>query len=547
MTTTVHHGSPEAYERRWWALGFLCLSLLIVIVGNTSLNVVIPTLSRKLHASNSQLQWVVAIYSLVFAGLLFTTGAIGDRFGRKGALQAGLAVFFAGSFLASQSTTMSELIACRALMGAAAAFIMPSTLSILVNIFPPRERQKAIAVWASISGVGGSLGPVASGWLLGHFWFGSVFLVNLPIIMLAFVGGWFLVPKSKDPHQAKLDPPGAVLSSVGIAALVYGLIEAPDKGWANPSTLVWFAVAMVVLTLFVLWERRCDEPMLDMSFFRAPAYATGTGGMILLFMSMYGVMFMMTQYFQIVAGYSPLGASVRFLPMSPIMIVVGTQTPRITERFGANRSVAVGVVVLSTGMLTLLGLDVHSSYWVPFAAFCLLATGVALSMGPMTAAIMSAVPPRRAGAGSATNDATRELGGALGVAVLGSIAASRYATQVGSVFHSVSAGGRSAAIKSLEGALTTAASVGGSHGASLVAGAERAFVSGMHLATTIGGLLALSSAWLVWRFLPHSVSHAGAEHGHHEGDPTATARAVDIDTTAVGQPDDSVSGATAGE
>ena len=292
----------ELYDRRWWALAVLCLSLLIVFVGNSSLNVAIPTLSRDLHATESQLQWVVAIYSLVFAGLLFTTGALGDRFGRKGALQAGLVLFLLGAILATESTEMWQLIGSRAVMGAAGALIMPSTLSIIINIFPAYERPKAIAIWASITGAAGALGPVASGYLLGHFWYGSVFLINVPIIIVALVAGKFLVPKSRDPEEASLDPIGALLSIVGIVALVYGLIEAPDKGWASAATLTALAIAVVVLALFVAWELHVREPMLDMHFFRNPAFSTGTGGMILVFVSMYGVMFLISQYFQLVLG-----------------------------------------------------------------------------------------------------------------------------------------------------------------------------------------------------------------------------------------------------
>src|SRR5437763_1759398 len=199
------------HARRWWTLAVLCLSLLIVFVGNSSLNVAIPTLSRDLHASESQLQWVVASYSLVFAGLLFSSGAIGDRFGRKGALQFGLCLFLIGAGFASEANAMWELIACRAVMGAAGAFIMPSTLSILINVFPPHERPKAIAIWASITGAAGAFGPVASGYLLGHFWYGSVFLINVPVIVIALVAGKFFVPKSRDPKQASFDPGGSAL------------------------------------------------------------------------------------------------------------------------------------------------------------------------------------------------------------------------------------------------------------------------------------------------------------------------------------------------
>ena len=333
------------YPLRWWALVVLCLSLLIVFVGNSSLNVALPTLSRELGATTSQLQWVVAIYSLVFAGLLFTTGALGDRYGRKGALQFGLALFLVGCGLASMATSTWQIIACRAIMGAAAAFIMPSTLSIIVNIFPPHERTKAIAIWAGVTGAAGSLGPLASGFLLGHFWFGSVFLVNVPIVIVALISGWFLVPKSRDPEKAPLDPIGAVLSIIGISSLVYGLIQAPDAGWGSPATITAFGIAVAVLTLFVLWELHTPEPMLDMRFFKNRAFSVGTGGMILVFLSMYGVMFLLTQYFQLVLGYSPLSAAIRLLPLAPIMIVVAPMTPRLSARFGSNRVVAAGMVL----------------------------------------------------------------------------------------------------------------------------------------------------------------------------------------------------------
>src|SRR6478752_1881928 len=234
----------EPYARRWWALSVLCLSLLIVFVGNSSLNVAIPTLSRDLHATESQLQWVVAIYSLVFAGLLFTTGALGDRYGRKGMLQVGLFVFAAAAMFASQATNMGSIIASRAVMGAGAAMIMPATLSIIVNIFPPEERPKAIAIWASVTGAAGAFGPLASGYMLGHFWFGSIFLINVPVIIVALIAGKFLVPKSRDPEEASLDPLGALLSVVGIVALVYGLIEAPDKGWLSAATIGSFVIAV---------------------------------------------------------------------------------------------------------------------------------------------------------------------------------------------------------------------------------------------------------------------------------------------------------------
>jgi EmrB/QacA subfamily drug resistance transporter len=494
-------------------LGVLCLSLLIVFVGNSSLNVAIPTLSRDLHASESQLQWVVASYSLVFAGLLFSTGAIGDRFGRKGALQLGLVGFLVGATLAAASSSMWQLIGCRALMGASAAFIMPSTLSILVNVFPTHERTKAIAIWAATTGAAGAIGPVASGWLLGHFWYGSIFLINVPIIVVALATGWVLVPKSKDPQQGRLDPVGAVLSIIGISSLVYALIQAPDQGWASTATLVAFVVAAVVLAVFVAWELHVEEPMLDMHFFRNPAFSTGTGGMILVFLAMFGVMFLITQYFQLVLDYSPLSAAVRLLPMAPIMIIVAPLTPRLSARFGANRVVSMGMLFITGGLLMFSAVGPHTAYLYVLVSLVPLVSGMALSMSPMTAAIMSAVPPRRAGAGSAMNDATRELGAALGVAVLGSLASSHYGSALSGSLTGLSPAERSASRASLAGALRVAAGLPRGAARNLTEAAQHSFIGGIHLAVFVGAVLAAIAAVVVFRYLPYHLAPEGAMHG----------------------------------
>jgi EmrB/QacA subfamily drug resistance transporter len=488
----------------------LCLSLLIVFVGNSSLNVSLPTLARELHASGAQLQWVVAIYSLVFAGLLFSTGSMGDRFGRKGALQLGFVLFLIGAGLASASHVMWQLIACRALMGAGAALIMPSTLSILINVFPSHERPKAIAIWASVTGAAGALGPIASGLLLAHFWWGSVFLINVPLILVALIGGWFLVPKSRDHEEAPLDPVGAVLSTVGIVALVYGLIEAPSHGWLSGATLGSFAIAAAVLGAFVAWELRVEHPTLDIRYFLNRAFSIGTGGMILVFLALYGVIFLLTLYFQLVLGYSPLATAIRFVPVAVIMILVAPQTPRLTGIFGAHRTVGVGMALVAVGLLGLLGLGLHTSYLYVVACLVPIVGGMALSISPMTASIMSAVPPRRAGAGSAMNDTTRELGAALGVAVLGSLAASRYASGLRTAVHTLAPAGRAAAQSSLAGALQVAGGLPHQAGAALATRADLAFVDGFHLAGIVGAVLAAASAVIVVSYLPRHVIHLDA-------------------------------------
>jgi len=509
----VAHGiDPVVYRRRWWILAVLCLSLLIVFIGNSSLNVAIPTMARDLHATESQLQWIVAAYSLVFAGLLLTSGALGDRYGRKGILQLGLVIFLCACVAATLSSETWQIITARAAMGLGAALIMPSTLSILVNVFPPHERTKAIATWAAVTGAAGAIGPVASGLLLNHFWYGAIFLINVPIVLIALAAGAVLVPKSRDPEEARLDPVGALLSIVGIVALVYGLIEAPERGWTAPATLVWFGIAAVVLLAFVLWELRTDEPMLDVRFFENRAFSTGTGGMILIFLSMFGVMFLLSQYFQLILGYSPLGAALRLLPTAPIMVIVAPLTPRLSARIGANRTVGLGMGLISLGLFSLRITAIDTPYPLILACLVCASSGFALAMSPMTASIMSAVPQRRAGAGSAMNDASRELGAALGVAVMGSLAASQYRGQVSDLTERLPAGLQDVAQSSIAGAVRVAAQLPGPLGDAVRTGASNAFIDGIHLAVTTGSLLALVAAILVVRYLPREITHDGAMH-----------------------------------
>ena len=510
MSTThpvpVEHPS---YARRWWVLVVLCTSLMIVIVGNTALNIALPTLARDLNASGTALQWMVDAYGLVFAGLLFTAGALGDRFGRKGSLQLGLLVFLGGSLVAAFASGSAQVIAGRAVMGVGAALVMPSTLSILANVFPPHERAKAIAVWAGISGGGAAIGPIASGFLLKHFWWGSVFLVNVPIIAIALIGGQILVPKSRDPEQARLDVVGALLSIAGVVTLVYAIIEAPGNGWVSGATIGLFVVAVVFIGLFIAWERRTEQPMLDMGLFRDRRFSAASGGMTLIFFAMFGVFFLMTQYFQLVLGYDTLEAGWKQGPFALVMMAVAPQSPRLVARFGPARVVGAGMSFVALG-LTLLGLlsRVDSSYWKILPIFLVLPLGMALSMSPLTASIMSAVPLGRAGVGSAMNDTTRELGGALGVAVLGSVLTSRFTSHIGPALAGLPAGVASAARTGLAGALGAAATPGlsGTVADGLRSAAKASFLAGLHTAALVGAVAAAIAAVVIYRLLPHSAT-----------------------------------------
>src|SRR5690349_5731896 len=286
---------PKIYERRWWTLGVLCLSLVMIVVANTSLNVALPTLVDQLHASASSLQWIVDAYSLVFAGLLLTAGSLGDRYGRRLALNGGLVIFGLASAVAAFSSSTGALIASRAVMGVGAAFVMPATLSVLAHVFPPDERRRAIAIWTGFAGVGVGLGGVTSGWLLQHFWWGSIFLTNVVVVVVALVAGAFLVPSSRDEDRPELDPLGALLSIAGLGALIYAIIEAPTRGWMSPATIGTFALAAVVLGGFAAWELHTPEPMLDLRFFRNPRFTAATTSITLIFFTMFGMIFVLTQ------------------------------------------------------------------------------------------------------------------------------------------------------------------------------------------------------------------------------------------------------------
>ncbi len=516
MSTTPQPGSdtapvdidPAVFARRWKILVVLCTSLMVVIVGNTALNVALPTLARELNASISAQQWMVDSYGLVFAGLLLTAGTIGDRYGRKGTLQTGLAVFLGGSLFAAFSHSASSIIIGRAVMGVGAAFVMPATLSILTNVFPPHERGKAIAVWAGISGGGAAIGPVASGFLLEHFSWGSVFLVNVPIIAGALAAGYILLPKSRDPHPEALDPVGALLSIAGLGSLVYAIIEAPHRGWASSQSLLWFAVAAVLVAAFLMWELRNTAPMLNLRYFLDPRFGVAAGVITLVFFAMFGFFFLLTQYFQLVLGYGTLEAGVKQLPFAAVMMAIAPQSPRFAARFGANVAVAIGLIGVSAGMFLFTIARTDTPYIQIVPVVMVMAAGMAMCIPTMTGSIMSAVPLGKAGVGSAMNDTTRELGGALGVAVLGSLVASRYDARLSPALDLLPASLHGKAEESLAGALHVGADVGGSAGTQVASIAREAFVSGVHLAAIIAGCAALLAAAIVYRQLPSGNPHA---------------------------------------
>jgi len=440
-------------------------------------------------------------YLLVFAGLLLVGGTLGDRFGRRRGLFTGLLVFGAGSLLAAFSGSAHELIACRALMGVGAAAIMPATLSILTNIFPPEERPKAIAAWAAVSGLGVALGPITGGLLLDYFSWTSVFLVNLPIVVAALVLGRVLIPESRDPEAPRVDVVGALLSVAGLVSVVWGLIEASERGWTDSLVLGSFAVGAAVMLVFVAWERRVAQPMVDIAIFRNLRFSAASLSVMLVFFGLMGTVFMLTTYLQTVLGYSPLGAGLRTAPVA-IGLVLGSQLAVVlTQRVGTKLAVAGGLVVVAVGMQILSQADLDSRYSLVATALVVMGLGLALAMTPATDAIMGTLPKAKAGVGSAMNDVLRELGATLGVAVLGSILASKYAAGMDGTTDGLPTDAAEASLDSVGGAHAVAAQVGDSAGA-LVASADQAFVSAMGTTTDIAAAVALVGALIALAFLP---------------------------------------------
>jgi EmrB/QacA subfamily drug resistance transporter len=492
----------------------LSLSLVVIGLENTVLNVALPTLVRELGATASELQWIVDAYVLVFAGLLLTMGALGDRFGRKLALNAGLVLFGLASLAAAFSASADVLIAARAAMGIGGALIMPSTLSIITNVFTGEERGRAIAAWAAVAGLGIVLGPALGGWLLEHFWWGSVFLVNLPVVVLALTAGAVLVPESRDPRATPLDPLGAVLSIAGLGVLVYGLIEAPAYGWTDPVVLAAFGMAAVLLAAFVWWELRSPHPMLHMAFFRNPRFSAASVSITMVFFAMFGLIFLITQYLQFVLDFAPLQAGIRVMPIGTI-IVAAPLSARLTERFGTKVVVSSGLLVVAAGIAILATVDTTSGYGLTATALAVLGFGMGTTMAPATDAIMGSLPLAKTGVGSAMNDTTRMVGGALGVAVLGSVQASAYAAAMEPAVRSLPADVAAAAGDSIGGALAVATRLG-TAGQGIADAASVAFVDSMGTAVWVAVGVALVGALVSLVFLPSRPRPADSEPSQEE-------------------------------
>lgn len=494
MTDTGH-------PRRWFILGILNLSLVLVVASVSSLNLSLPSIQRALDASAADLIWINAAYALVFAAFLLPAGALGDRFGRKGALLTGLVVFVLGSLLGSTADTAGQVIAFRATMGIGAALAMPATLSILTAIFPPDERNKAIAIWSGFAGAGGAIGILSAGVLLEYFWWGSVFFVNVPIAVTALVLVAAVVPTSRDTQGHNLDPFGSILSAVGLAALVFALVQGPEYGWSDPLVLGGFVAAVALLTSWVAFERRQEHPMLDPRLFRIPRFGLATLALGTTFAVMFGMFFGLAQYLQFVLGYSPLDAAVRVMPFAVVMIAVSPRGPALAARFGSGRVIGGGMLVTALGCGVMALLTGDSGYGHVVLGVILISSGMALGFPTSTAAIVGSLPLDKAGVASAVNDTTREVGSAVGIALLGSLLSAGYRRGLGNALDQAPAEMAEFARDSVGAALVVAQRAPAGVGDHIAATARDAFANGYSLAMTAGtALLALTGTIVIRRW-----------------------------------------------
>ncbi|MGW3123160.1 MFS transporter [Streptomyces sp. NPDC001107] len=498
---------PEAVHRRRWAiLGVLMLSLLIVVLDNSILNVAIKTISTPaptgLGATQSELEWAINAYTLVFAGLLFTAGLIGDRVGRKKVLLGGLVVFGLGSALAAESGSPGQLIAYRALMALGAAFVMPATLAVLMNVFEREEQPKAIGIWAGGVGLAIAIGPITGGVLLDHFWWGSVFLINVPIVLLALALMIWLVPDSRDPRPGRLDPIGVVLSVVGLVLLVYGIIKGGELAdFTDVQVLSTIAAGLVVLTAFVVFEKRSDHPSLDVTYFRNKVFSAAMAAIALVFFALMGVTFFAVFYTQSVRGYSPLQSGLLMLPLAAAQMIFAPRARLIVDRFGNKVTTGVGLLLLAGMLAAFAGFEADTPIWVLEVVFFLMGAGMAHVMTPTSVVIMQALPREKAGSASALSNTFRQVGGALGIAVLGSVLSTAYRTGIEGKLGHLPAGLRETAGESIEATLGVAAKLG-PQGRALVTPANDAFLHAMHVTALCGTVVAILGALVAFLFLP---------------------------------------------
>ena len=495
-----------AETSRWAALAVLCVSILVVNLDNTILNVALPTLVRKLGATSSELQWIVDAYAMVFAGLLLVGGSLADRFGRKRLFLIGLTVFAAGSVGAAFSGGVWALVSWRAVMGAGAALTMPATLSIINDLFrEPRERARAIGLWAGTSGIGIAIGPIAGGLLLAHFWWGSVFFVNVPIVAAGIVGATLLVPESRNLHAARPDPGGGLLSILALGCILWAIIEAPTHGWTSTRVISVGLAGLAILSLFVAWEARSDHPMLNLRFFKARRFSAATSSLSLGVFALFGALFVQTQFLQFDLHLSAIEAGVRILPIAAVVAVTAPCSTLLVRYLGSKVVAGSGLLAIAGGLLEIsLVSGAATTYAQVVPGMILIGLGAGLVMPTATDAVIGSVPRGDTGVGSATNGVAIQLGGALGVAVIGSILSTRYQHNLRAALTGsrIPAAAMHTALGSIGGALDAAARLPGAAGAELVRSAGPAFMSGVNVSLAVGAAVALAGTIVALIALP---------------------------------------------
>jgi EmrB/QacA subfamily drug resistance transporter len=505
ITASARQGSASGPPRRWLALGVLCVSLLMVNLDNTVLNVALPTLVRVLHATSSQLQWIIDSYIMVFAGLLLVAGSLADRVGRKRTFLAGLAAFAGGSAWAAFSGSVHVLIAARASMGIGAALMMPSTLAIITDTFRGRgERQRAIGFWAATSGVGIALGPIVGGLLLARFWWGSVFLINVPVAAVGVALAIPLVPDSRNDAAGRAHLARAPLFLAGLGLLLWSIIEAPLQGWSSVPVIGTGLGGLAILALFGYWESVTKQPMLQLRFFRNRSFSAAIGSVGLVMFGLFGALFIMTQFLQFDLAYTPLQAGIRILPAAGAVALIAPLSTPLVRAAGTKLVVAAGLLSIAAGLWQVSGISVTSTYPDIIPGMVLLGLGAGLAIPAATGSVMGSLPRSDTGVGSATNGALMQVGGALGVAVIGSLLSTRYTGRMTAALaayhlpHAI----ESAILGSVGGALAVAAHAGGAAGALLAYAARAAFISGGSLGLRTGAAVALAGCVLALLALP---------------------------------------------
>ncbi|MFD8134884.1 MFS transporter [Streptomyces mirabilis] len=502
--------SEAVHRRRWAILTVLCFSLLVVMLDNSILNVATKTIAQPaptgLGSTQSQLEWAINSYTLVFAGLLFTAGLLGDRLGRKKVLLFGMLVFGAGSALSALSDSSGQLITFRAVMGFGGAFILPATLAIIMNVFERDEQPKAIGIWTSVVGFAIALGPITGGILLQHFWWGSVFLVNVPIVVVAALAMVAIVPDSKNPKPGKLDPVGVVLSILALVSLIYGIIKGGQEGgFTGAQSWGPIVAGLAVLGVFVVYERSSDHPALDVTWFRNRRFSASVAAIGLVFFALTGVTFFSVFYNQSVRGYSVLQSGLLVLPLAASQMFFAPRARLVVNRFGARAVCATGLVLTAVAFAGFLLLGQDTPIWVLEVLFFLMGTGMAHVMPPATVMIMSSLPREKAGSGSAVNNTFRQVGGALGVAVLGALLSATYRSGIDDHLGVLPASDRQAAGESVEATLSVAEKLGPT-GKALVQPAHDAFIHAMHITAMGSAAVALVGAVVVLLFLPRKAA-----------------------------------------